>query len=158
MGTIFDLIATTLLVPTQLSISIKIIVSGYGLLSWFFFYPLAVFYKCKSFSLAFSFNVACSVIFSQNPNLHNSYVNCFIDSFNCKRDASSVLMEYCPESCIWKVKYLCINGACNSLLIHGFSLVNVRLLKAFGTAFYAIKSDNIAKLRRKHVYFYQYLQ
>ena len=31
---------------------------------------------------------------------HNSYVNCFIDSFNCKRDASSVLMEYCPESCI----------------------------------------------------------
>ena len=76
--------------------------------------------------------------FSQYPNLHNSYVNCFIDSFNCKRDVSSVLMEYCPESCIWKVKYLCINGTRNSLLIHGFSLVNARLLKAFGTAFYAI--------------------
>ena len=46
--------------------------------------------------------------FSQYPNLHNSYVNCFIDSVNGKRDASSVLMEYYPESCIWKVKYLCI--------------------------------------------------
>ena len=47
-------------------------------------------------------------------------------------------MEYCPESCIWKVKYKCINGTWNSLLIHGFLLVNARLLKAFGTAFYAI--------------------
>ena len=75
-----------------------------------FFQPLLVFHKFKSFSLTFSFNVACSVIFSQYPNLHNSYVNCFIDSFNCKRDASSALMEYCPESCIRKVKYLCING------------------------------------------------
>ena len=74
------------------------------------FQPLAVFHKFKSFSLTFLFNVACSVIFSQYPNLHNSYVNCFIDSFNCKRDASSVLMEYCHESCIWKVKYLWING------------------------------------------------
>ena len=102
------------------------------------FQPLAVFHKFKSFSLTFLFNVACSVIFSQYPNLHNSYVNCFIDSFNFKCDASSVLMEYCPEFCIWKVKYLCINGTWNSLLIHGFSLVNARLLKAFGTAFYAI--------------------
>ena len=98
----------------------------------------SIFHKFKSFSLTFLFNVACYVIFSQYPNLHNSYVNCFIDSFNCKRDASSVLMGYCPESCIWKAKYLCINGACNSLLIHGISLVNARLLKAFGTAFYAI--------------------
>ena len=102
------------------------------------FQPLAVFHKFKSFSLTFSFIVACSVIFSQYPNLHNSYVNCFIDSFNCKRDASSVLMEYCPEPCIWKVKNLCINDTWNSLLIHGFSLVNARLLKGFGTAFYAI--------------------
>ena len=54
-----------------------------------FFQALAVFHKFKSFTLTFSFNVACSVIFSQYPNLHNSYVNCFIDSFNCKRDASS---------------------------------------------------------------------
>ena len=77
-------------------------------------------------------------LFSRYPNLHNSDVNCFIDSFNCKRDTSSVLMEYCPESCIWKVKYLCINGTRNSLLIHGFWLVNARLLMAFGTAFYAI--------------------
>ena len=68
---------------------------------------------------------------------------CFIDSFNCKRDASTVLMEYCPESCIWKVKYLCINGTWNSLLIHGFSLVNTRLLKAFGTAFYAIFKHDV---------------
>ena len=30
------------------------------------------------------------------------------------------------------------NGAWNFLLIHGFSLVNARLLMAFGTAFYAI--------------------
>ena len=45
----------------------------------------------------FSFSVACSVIFSQYPNLHNSYVSCFIDSFNCKCDASSVLIESCPE-------------------------------------------------------------
>ena len=103
------------------------------------FQPLAVFHQFKSFSLTFSFGVACSVIFSHYPNLHNYYVNCFIDSFNCKRDVSSVLMEFCPESCIWKVKYLCINGTRNSLLIHGFSLVNARLLKAFGTAFYAIK-------------------
>ena len=99
---------------------------------------LAVFHKFKSFLLTFSFNVVCSVIFSQYPNVHNSYVNCFMDSFNCKRDASSVLMQYCPESCIWKVKYLYINGRRNSLLIHGFSLVNARLLKAFGTAFYSI--------------------
>ena len=42
----------------------------------------SVFHKFKSFSLKFSFNVACSVIFSQYPNLHNSYVNCFIDNFN----------------------------------------------------------------------------
>ena len=103
-----------------------------------FFQPLEVFHKFKSFSLTFSFNVASSVIYSQYPNLHNSYVKCFIDSFNCKRDTSSVLMEYCPESSIWKVKYICINGAWSSLLIHGFSLVNARLLKAFGTAFYAI--------------------
>ena len=102
------------------------------------FQPLAVFRKFKPFSLTFSFHVACSVIFSQYSNLHHSYVNCFIDSFNCKRDASSVLIEYCPESCIWKVKYLYINGTWNSLLIHGFSLVNARLLKACGTAFYAI--------------------
>ena len=93
------------------------------------FQPLAVFHKFKSYSLTFSFIVACSVIFSQYPNLHNSYLNCFIDSFNCKPDASSVLMEYCPESCIWKVKYLCINGTWNFLLIHGFSLVNARLLR-----------------------------
>ena len=143
------------------------------------FQPLAVFHKFKSFSLTFAFNVACSVILSQHPNLHKSYVqgwsggamvlgklpvprhptiwitvgqgpsalavvagggcldiftliypfsplspslwetaryrlkyclkgplnpkkqpnqtyvNCFIDSSNCKGDASSVLMEYC---------------------------------------------------------------
>ena len=28
------------------------------------------------------------------------------------------------------------------MLIHGFSLVNARLLKAFGTAFYAIMHNN----------------
>ena len=28
------------------------------------------------------------------------------------------------------------------MLIHGFSLINARLLKAFGTAFYAIKHVN----------------
>ena len=89
--------------------------------------------------------------FSQYPNLHNSYVNCFIDSFNCKRDASSVLMEYCPESCIWKVKYLCINGIWYSLLIHGFSLVNARLLKVFDTAFYAI-IDVKCRLAGDHLY------
>ena len=103
-----------------------------------FFQPLAEVYKFKSFSLTFSFSFACSVIFSQYPNLHNSYVNYFIDSFNCQLDAASVLMEYCPESCLRKVKDLCINGTWNSLLIHGFSLVNARLLMAFGTAFYAI--------------------
>ena len=65
-----------------------------------FFLPLAVFHKFKSVSLTFSFNVACSVIFSQYPNLHNSYVNYLIDSFNCKHGAFSVLMEYRPESCI----------------------------------------------------------
>ena len=106
---------------------------------WSSFVMLAVFHKFKSFSLTFLFNVACTVIFSQYPNLHNSYVNCFIDSFDCKCDAFSVLMEYCPESCIWKVKYLCIYGTWNSMLIHGFSLVNARLLKAFGTAYYAIR-------------------
>ena len=98
-----------------------------------FFQPLAEFHKFKSFSLTCSFNVACSVIFSLYPNLHNSYVNYFIDSFNCKLDTASV--PYCPDSCIWKVKDLC---TWNSLLIHGFSLVNARLLMTFGTAFYAI--------------------
>ena len=107
-----------------------------------FFQPLAEFHMFKSFFLTFSFNVACSIIFSQYPNLHNSYVDYFIDSFNCKLDASSVLMEYCPESCIWKVKNLCFNGAWNSMLIHGFWLDNARLLMAFGTAFYAIKAIN----------------
>ena len=36
------------------------------------------------------------------------------------------------------MKDLCINGTSDSLLMHGFSLVNARLLMAFGTAFYAI--------------------
>ena len=49
-----------------------------------FFQPLADFHKFTSFSLTFSFKVVCSVIFSQYPNLHNSCVNYFIDSFNCK--------------------------------------------------------------------------
>ena len=74
-----------------------------------FFQPLAEFQKFKPFSLTFSVNVSCSFIFSQYPNLHNSYVYHFIDSFNCKLDASSVLMEYCPESCMSKDKDLCIN-------------------------------------------------
>ena len=52
-----------------------------------FLQPFAEFHKFKLFSLIFSFNVACSAIFSQYPNLHNSYVNCFTDSFNCKLDA-----------------------------------------------------------------------
>ena len=99
-GTIFDLIAITLLIPTRTSHFYK----NPRFRPWssivIFFQPLAVFHKFKSFSLTFSFNVACSVIFPQYPNLHNSYVNCFIDSFNCKHDASSVLLEYCPESCI----------------------------------------------------------
>ena len=54
-------------------------------------------------------------------------------------------MEHCPESCIWKVKYLCINGTWNTKLIHGFTLDNARLLKAFGTAFYAIITLNSIK-------------
>ena len=103
-----------------------------------FFQPLAEFHKFKSFSLTFSFNVVCSVVFLQYPDLHNSYVNCFINSFNCKLDAASVLMECCPESCIWKIKDICINGTWNTLLIHGFSLVNAWLLMASDTAFYAI--------------------
>ena len=45
-----------------LSISIKILVSGHGRLS-LFFQPLAELHKFKSFSLTFSFSVACSVIF-----------------------------------------------------------------------------------------------
>ena len=64
-----------------------------------FFQSLVVFHKFKSFPLTFSFNVACSVIFS---NLHNTYVNCFIDSFNCKRDAFSVLMEYIALTLAYK--------------------------------------------------------
>ena len=75
-----------------------------------FYQPLAECHKFKSFLLTISFNVACYVIFSQYPNLHNSYIKHFIDSFNCKLDASFVLMEYCPESCFWKVKDLCISG------------------------------------------------
>ena len=104
-----------------------------------FFQSPAVFHKfLNHFHKHFHSMSPALSFFSQYPNLHNSYVNCFIDSFNCKRDASIGLMEYCPESCIWKVKYLCFNGTWNSLLIHGFSLVNAPLLKAFGTAFYAI--------------------
>ena len=105
--------------------------------------PKSVIITTLNYFLTFTFSVACSVIFSQYLNLHNSYVNRLIDSFNCKLDASSVLMEYCPESCIWKIKNLCFNGAWNSMSIYGFWLVNARLLKAFGTAFYAIILINI---------------
>ena len=50
----------------------------------FVFQQLADFHKFTSFSLIFSFEFVCSVIFSQYPNLHNSCVNYFIGSFNCK--------------------------------------------------------------------------
>ena len=43
-----------------------------------------------------------------------------------------------PGTIILKVNFLCFNGTRKSLLIHGFSPVNARLLTVYGTAFYAI--------------------
>ena len=83
-GTIFDLIAITLLISTRTIHFYK----NPRFRPWssieIFFQPLADFHKFTSFPLTFSFKVVCSVIFLQYPNLHNSCVICFIDSFNCK--------------------------------------------------------------------------
>ena len=43
-----------------------------------------------------------------------------------------------PSTIILKALFLCMNGARNPLLIHGFWPVNARLLIEYGTAFYAI--------------------
>ena len=43
-----------------------------------------------------------------------------------------------PSTIILKINFLCINTRRKPLLIHGFSLVNARLLTVYGTAFYAI--------------------
>ena len=48
-----------------------------------------------------------------------------------------------PYRIILKVNFLGINSTRKPLLIHGFSLVNIRLLTVYGTAFYAIMSEYI---------------
>ena len=98
-GTIFNLIAITLLIPTRTIHFYK--KSSFQAMVVYrdFFQPLANFHKFTSFSLTFSFKVVCSVIFSQYPNLHNSCVNYFIDSFNCKLTLL-LYRQSCPESCI----------------------------------------------------------
>ena len=83
-GTIFNLIAITLLIPIRTIHFYKKSLFQAMVVYRDFFQPLANFHKFTSFSLTFSFKVVCSVIFSQYPILHNSCVNYIIDSFNCK--------------------------------------------------------------------------
>ena len=112
--------------------------------------PTAIrLWKTFSFTIYRHFFPAFSSIFASQNHLHYhfhsvspvlSFISIsesayhlhisFIDSFIFKLDASVVLMEYCPESCIRKVTDPCINGALNSLLMHGFSLINARLVMA----------------------------
>ena len=47
-----------------------------------------------------------------------------------------------PGTIILKVNFLCINSTRKPLLIHGFSPINAWLLTVYGTAFYAIISNN----------------
>ena len=89
------LFSTSLQLPCwflhALSISIKILVPGHGRLSSLF-QPLAIFHKFKSFSLTFSFNVACSVFFfPQYSNLHNSYQTVL----SIASTANVMLLLYC---------------------------------------------------------------
>lgn len=68
---------------SALCISIKILVSCHGQLSWFFFLALSSSSEVKdTFSIFFSLNIACSSIV-QYPNLTLEYKS-FPDTYNCK--------------------------------------------------------------------------
>ena len=84
-------------------------------------------------SIFFFFFLSFFLVFmSQLQKAHHQFIAPLPIKGACRNNVSG------PGTIILKAVFLCINSTRNSLLIHGFSPVNARLLIAYGTAFFAI--------------------